>query len=171
MDCLKSFSFKVTTNTTLTGGSIKQWTTGPNQHFWSASAGTSSTYNIQGFKNINVFGVDVIGSVTTLTAAGTGGVIVNDWNIDVLLSGQQPLVGGNITAAPNYYSINATSPTNRIFPLGKFSNSVKLTDPITSVNFIQLGSTYAQGIGYETLGDVNLFWNLNFVVYYKFEGE
>lgn len=171
MDCLKSFSFKVTTNTTLTGGSIKQWTTGANQHFWSASAGTSSTYNIQGFKNINVFGVDVIGSVTTLTAAGTGGVIVNDWSIDVLLSGQQPLVGGNITAAPNYYSINETSPTNRIFPLSKFSNSVKLSDPINSVKFIQLGSTYAQGIGYETLGDVNLFWNLNFVVYYNFEGE
>ena len=171
MECLKSFSFKVTTNTNLSGGNIKQWATGAAQHFWSASAGTSSTYNIQGFKNINVYGVDVIGSITTLTAAGTGGVIVNDWNIDVLISGQQPLVGGTITAAPNYYSINATSPTNRIFPLGRFSNSVKFADPISSVQFIQLGSTYAQGIAYETLGDVNLFWNLNFVVYYKFEGE
>ena len=171
MDCLRSFSFRINTNTTLSGADINQWVTGAAQHFWSAVTPSSSRYNIQGFKNINIFGVDVLGSVTTLPTAGTGKVIVNDWSLNVNLFGLQPLVGGNILAAPNFYGINATTATNTVFPLSKFSNSLKLASPIESVQYIQLESTYAQGIGYETLGSVNLFWNLNFVVYYKFEGE
>jgi hypothetical protein len=171
MDCLRSFSFRVNTNTNLSGVSISQWTTGANQHFWSATTPSSSQYNIQGFKNINVFGIDVIGSITTLPTAGTGKVIVNDWSLNVNLFGLQPLVGGNITASPNFYGISSTTPTNTVFPVGKFSNSVKLESPIESVQYVRLESTYAQGIGYETLNDINLFWNLNFIVYYKFEGE
>jgi hypothetical protein len=171
MDCLRSFNFDVNTNTNLTGGNVKTWATGSGNHFWSASAGTASTYNIEGYKNINVYGIDVIGSIQTLTTAGTGGVVVNDWSIDVLIGGQQPLIGANVTASPNYYSINATTPANRIFPIGKTSNSIKFGDPYESVKFIQLGSTYASGWGWETTGNVNLFWNLNFIVYYKFEGE
>lgn len=171
MECMRSFNFQVDSNDTMTGGNISQWTTADGQHYWSANGGTASTYNISGFKNIDVYGVDVIGSISTLTTSGVGKVIVNDWNIDFLISGQSPLVGGNITASPNYYSINATTPFNRIFPLGKYSNSLKLAEPIKSVKFVQLGSSYASGFGYETLGAINLYYNLNFIVYYKFEGE
>lgn len=171
MDCLRSFSFRVDTNTNLSGGNVKQWTTSAGQHFFSVNAGTASTYNIQGFKNVNVYGVDCIGTIQTLTNAPTGGVIVNDWSIDFLISGQQPLIGGGVTTSPNYYGIDATTPTNRIFSLSKFNNSVKLASPIQSVNFVQLGATYASGFGYQTLNDVNLYWNLDFIVYYRFEGE
>jgi len=174
MDCLKSFSFRANFNTTLSGGNIKQWVVGVNQHFWSANAGgvQSSTYNIEGFKNINVYGMDVIGSIGTLPVpANTNGVIVNDWVIQCNISGQQPLVGGNVTASPNFYGIDATTPLNTVFPISKFSNSVKFADPIQSVKFIQLSESYATGIGYETLGTINLLYDLNFVVYYKFEGE
>lgn len=171
MDCLRSFSFRVNTNTNLSGGNVKQWTTSAGNHYFSVNAGTASTYNIQGFKNIEVYGIDVLGTIQTLVGATNGGVIINDWSIDVLISGQQPLVGGTVTTSPNYYSIDATSPSNRIFSLSKFNNSLKLASPITSVQFIQLGSTYATGFGYQTLNDINLHWNLDFVVYYKFEGE
>lgn len=170
MDCLRSFSFRVDTNTNLTTG-IKQWTTSAGNHFFSVTAGSTSTYNIQGFKNINVFGVDCVGSIQTQSAAGTGGVIINDWSIDFLIFGQQPLVGGSITTSPNFYGISADSPSNNSFSLSRFNNSVKLASPIQSVKFVQLGSTYATGWGYQTLNDINLYWNLDFIVYYKFEGE
>jgi hypothetical protein len=171
MDCLRSFNFKVDINSNLTGGFIKQWIVGVNQHFWTVTSNQQSTYNIQGFKNINVFGIDVVGQIGTLTTSGLGGVIVNDWSIDVLINGQQPLIGSNITVSPNDYSLNNTTASNRIFPLGKYSNSLKLADPIESVQSISLQQTYANGTGYETLGTINLFWKLNFIVYYKFEGE
>ena len=98
MDCLRSFSFAVDLINNVSGATnLKQWATSVGQHFWQASVGTSSTYNIQGFKNIDVYGVDVLGSIQTQTNTVINGVIVNDWLIDVIVNGQQPVVGGVIT--------------------------------------------------------------------------
>jgi len=170
MDCYRSFTFSAGGITTLTGAEIKQWSTGAAQHFWQANFGTSSTYNIQGFKNIDVYGVDVLGSIQTI-ASGTSGAIVNDWKIDVQVGGQAPLLGGFITASPNYYSIDGSSPNNLIYPLGKYTNSIRFGNPIISTKFIQLQTTIAQGIGWETAGTIVLRSMLNFIVYYKFEDE
>lgn len=171
MDCLKSFNFQVDSNSTLSGGSVKQWTIGVDQTFWSVTAGTTSTYNIEGFKNINIHHIDVIGSVSTLTGSGVAGVIVNDWNIDITLNGQIPIIGSNITAAPNFYGISNTTAANATFPIGKYSNKILFSSPYQSVTSIVLGQTYATGTGFQTAGSVNLYWNLNFIVHYKFEGE
>lgn len=173
MDCLRSFNFGVDRISTISGADLKQWATGTAQHFWQISTppGDTSTYNIQGFKNINVYGIDVIGSVQTQTNTAVDGVIVNDWFIDVLINGQQPLVGGNVTAAPNAYALDLSLPGNNSFELGRYSNSVKFASPYLSCKFIQLGGTLAQGIAYQTLGSVNIRWKMNFVVYYKFEDE
>jgi len=171
MDCLRSFNFRVSTNTNLTS-SLKTWNTGGNNHYWSVDSGPlGSQYNIEGFKNINIYGIDVIGSIQTLPTAPNGGVIVNDWSIDVLINGQQPLVGGTITTSPNYYGIDTASLANKVFPLSKYSNSLKFADPFESVKNINLQNTFASGFGWETSLNVNLTWNLNFVVFYKFEGE
>lgn len=169
MDCLRSFNFQVDTDSTFSGAAVKQWTVGLDQTFWSVTGGTLSTYNIEGFKNINVYGIDLIGSLTSKTSVGTAGVIVDDWSIDITVGGQIPLIGGNVTASPNFYNISADTANNKIFPLSKYSNSVKFASPIQSAKFIQLGATNAQGTGFQTAGSVNLYWNWNFIIYYKFE--
>lgn len=170
MDCLRSFNFRIDTNTNITTG-VKTWTTGGGGHYWAVNAGTSSTYNIQGYKNINVYGIEVVGAVQTLPTAGTGGVVVNDWTIDIFLDGVQPILGSNITSSPNFYSISNTSLGNKVFPIGKYNSNLQFGDPYESVKSIQILDTNASGFGWETLTNVNLFWNLNFIVYYKFEGE
>jgi hypothetical protein len=171
MDCLKSFSFRVATNGNYTTG-FKQWTVGLNNHYFAFTTGAvSSRYNIQGFKNIDVYGIDCVGTIQTLPNAPLGGVIVEDWAMDVFINGQQPLVGGNVTASPNFYSIDATTGNNNEFVLSKYNNSVKLVSPIKSVQYIELQSTQATGYGWQTLNDINIYWDLNFIVYYKFEGE
>jgi hypothetical protein len=171
MDCLRSFNFSARINTNLSGTDVKTWITG-GQHAWAIEAPTfSSVYNIQGFKNINVFGIKAIGTIGTLEGSATGGVIVNDWTIDVTLNGQRPIIGGNITVTPNSYGLDLNSNNNRIFPISKYSNSVEFGDPYQSVTSIELGGTTATGMGWQTLSNVNLLWLLNFVVYYKFEGE
>jgi len=141
------------------------------QAFWAASFGTSSTYNIQGYKKINVYGIDVVGTVGTNTTSATGGISVDDWAIDVLIEGQQPLVGGNITAIPNFYLIAIDQPANKNFPISKYSPSLKFATPYESVQFIQILGSHVYGSGFQTAGSVNIFMNLNFVVYYNFEGE
>jgi len=171
MDCLRSFNFSSRFNTNLSGVDVKTWISG-GQHAWSATAGGfSSVYNIQGFKNINVHGIHVIGNVSTLTGSATNGVVLNDWTVDMTLNGQRPIVGGNITAAPNSYGLNIQSATNNIFPMNKYSNQITFADPYTSVTSIELGGTTANGFGWETLNNVNLYFLFNFVIYYKFEGE
>jgi hypothetical protein len=171
MDCLRSFNFSTRTNGNFTTG-VKTWNTGSNNHFWSADISSlSSTYNIEGFKNINVFGIDAIGSIQTLTAAGLGGVIVNDWNIDITLNGQRPIIGGNVTAVPNSYSLSTTAVANNVFPISKYSNSIKFAEPFQSVTSIELGGTTASGFGWETSTNINLLWQFNFIVHYKYEGE
>jgi hypothetical protein len=173
MDCLRSFSFSTNLITTLSVGvDLKQWSIG-NNHYWQAitngATATPSIYEIQGFKNIDVYGIDVIGDVQTQTNTIIDGVIVNNWNIDVSVDGQQPLVGGVTTGG--FYAIDSTLPDNNIFAIGKYTNSVKFASPIISAKSIILGRTRLSGIGYQSVGAINLFYKVNFVVYYKFEGE
>ena len=172
MECMRSFNFCVDTINNISGApSLKQWATGAAQHFWQVSVGTSSTYNITGFKNINIYGIDVIGSIQTQTNTLVNGVIVNDWMTEVRIGGQQPLVGAEVTGVPNYYALDISNPNNNTYHLGRYSTSVRFADPYQSCKTITLGTTSASGIAYETLGTVNLTWDLNFVVFYKFEGE
>ena len=171
MDCLRSFSFATRQNSSLSGGQIKQWFTGAAQHFWSSEFGGNSTIKIQGFKNIDIYGIDVIGSVQTLTSSATGGVIVNDWYMQVAIDGSLPLVSGENQLAPNYWLIDSNGTINKSFALGKYTNSVKFATPFTSVKNISLLNLISQGTAYQTLTDINLNWDLNFVVYYKYEGE
>lgn len=171
MDCLRSFNFSIDLIVNIpVGVQLKQWITG-GQHFWQAATIGTSRYNIEGFKNINVYGIDVIGTIETQTNIVGGAALVNDWSVDVTLGGQQPLVGGNILGAPNYYALDISNPSNNIYALSKYSNSLRFASPYESVKFIELGQTMAQGFGYETVGFIILRWDLNFVVYYKFEGE
>jgi hypothetical protein len=169
---MRSFSFGVNVINNVAGApDLKQWATGVAQHFWQVNTGTSSTYNFQGFKNLDIYGIDVLGSIQTQANIGINGVIVNDWQIDVQVGGIVPRVSANVTGAPNYYALDVNLSENSIFSLGKFNPSVKFADPISGSTFIQIQKTRASGIAYETIGSVNLWTRLNFIVYYKFEGE
>jgi hypothetical protein len=174
MECLKSFSFSTNLTSTFTtaSGELKQWAIG-NNHYWQVRTNGAITlpsiYNISGFKNIEVFGIEAIGDIQTQQNIGIDGVLVENWTIDVSVNGQQPLVGG--TTVGGFYNIDSTLPDNNIFALGKYTNSVKFETPIISAKSIVLGITRASGIGYQTTGSINLSWKVNFVVYYKFEGE
>lgn len=170
MDCLNSFSFSTSGNSNYSGGQVKTWFVGA-QEFWAVDASQSSYFDIAGFKNINIHGVDVIGGITTLTSAPTGGVVVDDWRVQVIIDGQIPLVSGSIRTAPNQWAIDNSSSFAKIFEVGKYSNSFKFSSPFQSVKNVGLLAIKANGSGGQTAGNVNLYWNLNFVFHYSYEGE
>lgn len=169
MDCLKSFSFSSQANNNYTGGEVKTWTTGA-QEYWAVDSTFSSTFNIQGFKNINVYGVDVIGTFSTLNGATLGGCVIEDWGIQILLNGQIPLVSGQIVNSPNQWSISNSGAFSKVFEVSKFNSGFRLSSPFESVKSVQLINLRANGFGGQTSGNINLYWNLNFVFHYQYEG-
>jgi hypothetical protein len=171
MDCLRSFSVVTSGNANFAPPAVKTWTLGA-QEFWQVNESLTSYFVIQGFKNINIFGVDVIGSVYTLTSAPLiGGCVVSDWSVRVDIDGQIPLIGGVIDTVPDDWSIDTSSSFVRQFPLGRFTNSVKFSSPFESVRRVGLLGLNANGTGGQTINNVNLAWHFNFVFHYKFEGE
>lgn len=169
MDCLRSFTIVTRATGTFTTPDIKQWTTGANQHFWTCDIDRSSTYNIQGFKNIDIYGVTMIGGITAQVPDVNNGVNVEDFNFGIYFQGQLPLLGGNITS--DYWQIQDTGIEPLRFQLSKNTNSIKFSSPIKSTQFIQFVHLKAQGNGYQTLSTISLDWDLSFTFYYKFEGE
>jgi len=170
MECLKSFSVRILTAGNLDGTAIKTWVSGT-ETFWSMTNPGVSTFNIQGFKNVNIYGARVVGNFSTLTGSAVNGIIVNDWSVNVQINGILPILGGFVTTSPNNYSIGVPSLNNKIFPLGKYTNYIEFANPIESVTDIQFQDTNANGFGYQNALALNCAWNMNFIFYYKFEGE
>ena len=171
MECLRSFNFLASGQSNYTGADVKTWFVGA-QEFWSYTRSLSlSTFNIEGFKNVNVYGIDVIGNVSTLPQAVLGGCIPSDWSISLTVNGFVPLVGGFVTVTPNDYSMTIDQANIKSFDLGRYKTKFSLGSPIESVKSISISNLSANGSGGQTAGNLNLQYNFNVIVYYKYEGE
>jgi hypothetical protein len=170
MDCLRSFSFTAGANENVTGTDINTWGTGSDT-YWTAQIGitTTSQFNIQGFKNINVFGIQAVGDVNSIISTANG-VIVNNWNFLVRLNGQNATIGNTITTTPNRFSI-VTQTINPIIGLSRYNPRIDFPSGIQSVQSIEVYGLQASGHGAENSTTINLSWNMVFNVFYKFEGE
>ena len=169
MECLRSFSFQAGGQSNFTGPDVKTWLLGV-QEYWTFQRAQLSTFIPEGFKNIDVYGVKVLGGVTTLKTAPVGGAITEDWFVEIELNGQLPLLGGRLGIIDDW-NIQTNGPLSKNFELSKFNSSFMFESPIKSVQTIGLTNFKAIGYGGQTANNVNLAYNFNFIVYYKFEGE
>jgi hypothetical protein len=169
MSCLKSFTFHSSTSINATNAYI--WTQNGN-NYWVLDTPRSSSFNIQGFKNVNIHGMELIGAIESFQPNVTDNCIVQDWGITLQLQGGTiPQVSGNITSSPNQWSLDNTSAFARLFTLGKYQNKVMFASPFESVKTIALVNLNASGIGAQINTGVSLKWNLQWVFYYTYEGE
>jgi hypothetical protein len=171
MECLRSFNLFFSGQANWTGSDVKTWFVGA-QEFWSyARSGALSTYNVDGFKNINVYGLDLIGNIGTLPSAPAGGCIPSDWSVQIEVNGFVPIIGGSVEASPNGFNLDIDQTKIRFFDLGRFKPNFNLASPIESVKSIKIRNFRANGTGGQTSGNLNLQYGFNIIVYYKFEGE
>jgi hypothetical protein len=170
MECLRSFIVSIDQVTSFSGTDVKTWFVGA-QEFWVVEKAGSSFFYPQGFKNIDIYGVDVVGHVMTQKAAVAGGCVVTDWAFEILIAGTLPLASGRIETSPNYWNIQTSTVGTSTFALSKNTNSLKFADPISGVKNINFEVLRAQGTGGQTTGIISLDWDLSFVFYYKYEGE
>jgi len=171
MECLRSFNFLASGQSNFTGADVKTWLDGTQRFFTYTRSGALSTFTVQGFKNINVFGIDVVGNVGSLPAAPAGGCIPSDWSIQISVNGFVPLVGGSVVASPNGFNMDIDQAKTKLFDLGRFKPTFNLASPIESVTSIQINNLRVNGTGAQTNGDLNLQYIFNVIVYYKYEGE
>lgn len=165
MDCYKQFSFYLKKqNAYLVGPGFTRFSDGLSLGWVLKDSTTQSIFNIEGFKNINLYGVKMIGNIQSLVTGNHG--IVDDYNFNLSITGTTPKISGIFTT--NGYNIS-TSSTN--IQLGKYDNTVMFSDPIQSCTQIKINEFEAQGYVPETFAGIDLEMNLTFYFYYKFEGE
>ena len=168
MGCLKSFTLHSSSSLPTAGANI--WTQNLN-NYWVLENSLSSSFIVQGFKNVLIHGIELIGVVETIPSSSNK-CIVEDWATTIQLQGGTiPQISGNITTAPNQWQLDNTTAFARLFTLGKYQNKVMFASPFESVKSIQFLNLNANGGGAQSLVNVSLKWNLQWVFYYTYEGE
>jgi len=173
--CMKSFQITIGQSYTVDNGtnrSIKTWGT-VGQYFWSAEFapnGNSSIFDLEGFKNVNIYGISVNGYLRGV-ASGTKCAVVTDWSFNLKITGTPPLISGTKRVSPDGFALYTNDSNVTEYCLSKTTNQIILSDPIASVKSIQFLVLQAQGVGAEFLNEVQLNYLLNFTFYYKYEGE
>lgn len=169
MDCLRSFSFKISGNETTALVEFATWGAAPQNYWQYSSTNPNSSTTITGFKNINIYSVEMIGQVDS--TLGTGNlVLVKDYSFNVTLNnGQNAIPTGTISGTNGY---NMTfEPISPLFCLSKFNPKISFETPVQSSNEIIISAFRANGIGAQNLLALNLSWNLTFVINYLYEGD
>jgi len=166
MDCLNQFSFEIDRGLTFStaAGNFTPWVSGTVNNWIVQSTVNQSDFLIQGFKNINLYGIKLQGVVQSNLALNKG--IVEDYSFVIQLTGQVPSISGVFTT--NTWNANLYS--NGV-NLGKYQNEIMFGEPIRSLSQINLNYFSAQGINNESLLNIRLDFNLKFYFLFKYEGE
>ena len=174
--CMKSFQIRIAQNYLLVSGSpgnsLRTWGT-VGQYYWSAgfNPGSTSVYNLEGFKSVDIFGMSVNGYVKANSNSINKCAIVDDWAFSLILEGYPPLVSGFKRVSPDGFDLVTKGTTLPKYNLSKNQNSVMMADPIPSVKSITFEYIYAQGSGAEFLNEIEFQYSIMFTFYYKYEGE
>ena len=171
MDCLKSFSVDINVSNVFTAADngFDSWVIGT-QNFWLWNYNApDSNYTIDGFKNINIYKIEITGDVESgSTPAGKAGLVQN-WNLTLQVIGQNANFGGRVTGSNGFGM--ALQPLNPFFKLSKYQRSIEFGTPIQSATQLNVTGFYADGISAEGITSIQLSYLININVFYKFEGE
>jgi hypothetical protein len=172
MDCLRSFNFAIANQSNYgSAQGFLYWQIGT-QHFWTLdiTSASGSKYLIEGFKNINIFKIQVTGDFNSSPQFAPFQCIVQNWNLGVQIVGQNSSAVGNVVSSPNPFSmiLQGTNPT---VYLSKFNPSIEFETPIQSAKEIIIKDLFADGIANNTTTSAQIGYLINFTVFYKYEGE
>ena len=171
MDCLRSFNFTLR-NQSNYGASegFLYWQINSN-HFWQIDQSLPNVkYLVQGFKNINVFKIEMTGDVVSSPAFSPYEALVQNWKWDLQIIGQNSSNVGTLapSQSPDYMITQETNPN---FRLAKFQPGIIFETPIQSAKEIIFTNFYCEGIANKTTTSAQVGFVINVTVFYKYEGE
>ena len=171
MDCLRSFNFALANQSNYDASlGFKYWQINSN-HFWLIDQSLPNVkYLVQGFKNINVFKIEVSGDVNSSPAFVPYEALVQNWKWNLQIVGQNSTNVGILAPAqnPGYMVIQETNPS---FRLSKFQPSIEFETPIQSAKEIIFTNFYCDGIANKTTTSAQVGFVINVTIFYKYEGE
>jgi len=169
MDCLKSFNVGLKYHNTYSVSDIsKIWTT--NQGGYFINDPNFIEFNLEGFKNINIYGVKMNGDITS-DIDGSANNLVRDFSIQLKLNGQTPIIGNSFASGGEFYNIFFTGENTQIFLLSKYNACLDFATPYQSVRSLSWENLRVSGSNKQSNTEVSVDVILNFTFYYKFEGE
>ena len=164
MDCLRSFSLTVSAfnNYTALSGALTVWGAPLN---FSVYDTRTSLFDIQGFKNINIYGVDMVGNVSSTYGPSprTLNANVKDFEVNLVLIGDIPIPIGVIGASNDWPIVLNSTYIQQQNVLTKYKPNIKFASPIQSVKQIQLVDFKAFGDHVQNAGQINLGYFLEFI--------
>jgi len=169
MDCLQSFNFTIANQSNYTTG-FNYWQIGT-QHFWlfEKASASGDSFNMRGYKNINVFGIEINGDVYSSALPVGVSVIPQNWNFAFEIVGQNSTSVGNVVVSSNFGMIE--QPNNPYFILSKYQKSIYFNSPIQSAKEVNVKNFYCDGIANESILSAQIGYVVNVTIYYKYEGE
>jgi hypothetical protein len=169
MDCLRSFCFKIAGNENTSPAEFAAWGVAPQNYWQYSSTNPNSSTTITGFKNINIYSIEMIGNVDS-TLGGGQLCLVQDYSFDVTLNNGQNAIPTGVISGTNGYNL-IFEPISPLFRLSKFNTKISFETPVQSSNEITISDFRANGIGAQNPLGLSLSWNLTFVVNYLYEGD
>ena len=170
MSCINSFQININQSQAFTGVALRTWgLVGDKNWAYYEENVDNSTYTIEGFKNINLHSVEMVGMMQTDVLVTSGAsCIVSDYGIFLGLNGLLPSVSGKVDLPNDFFGI---SPTYNVLSLTKYTNKLTFDSPIQSLKSIEFRNLFAQGTNAESASFVALRYNLTFIFTYSYEGE
>jgi hypothetical protein len=136
----------------------------------SPSPGLVVQFLPQGFKNIDVYSIKLIGTIQSNPSSTNNGVVDN-WGVEVNAVGTYGEIGG-IYSGPFGGPTNF-APTLQPIHIGLNNHNplVEFASPIKSVTNISINRLLFSAHSLQTATDFSFLSNFALVVTYKFEGE
>jgi hypothetical protein len=174
MDCLRSFvqDYKIIGNlSSFTGGAYKFWSVGLNNYLNAAIdidlAPNPAIFRPQGFKNIDVYGIKLVGNFTSDPNSLTLNGIIYNWGARIRTTGSYGQISSSIPNTLNF----AINQNPDIIGLNNYNPEVKYPSPIKSVSNIVIDTVLFSAEHCQSAVDIALLCDVQLIVYYKFEGE
>jgi hypothetical protein len=174
MDCLRSFviDFKVIGNlSSFAGGAYKFWSVGSNNYLNAAIdldlAPNPAIFKPEGFKNIDVYGIQLAGNFQADANSLTLNGIITNWGARVVTIGNYGQISASIPFPLNF---NVTQ-NPQVIGLNNINPKVEFPSPIKSVSNIVIDTLNFTAEHCQSNTDLALISDIMLIVYYKFEGE
>lgn len=165
-DCMNQFQFYINDTYTFTTalGNFAPWVSGTNNSWVVKSGANQFDFDIEGFNNINLYGIKLIADIQSGVSGANHG-IVEDYKFRINFSGVVPLISGVFQT--NTWNAGVT--TNQV-TLSKYQNEILFVEPIQSCKNIRVTVFSAQGFNNQSLTEIKLDIIAQLYFYYKYEG-
>lgn len=142
---------------------VKIWGTNPIAFNIFTQFGNDGKFTIQGFKNVDLYGIKLQGTVLSDPTQNQNAIFLNH-NLQIILGGQNPRIDGINGAKIN-------QPTSVKTFLTKQNPEYYFCQPIKSCDFVQVINMTFDGIAPQVISGVEFLYDFDLVLSYKFEGE